>query len=85
MFCGAALTFPNSGYGLLVVAMFRMLIAVVAGGGRVSCAQVLRNSRLSPVFGRLCDIGTPKCRLWRHYSYQFGDTISDDNIGASCH
>lgn len=48
MFCGAALTFPNSGYGLLVVAMFRMVIVVAAGGGRVSCAQVLRNSRLSP-------------------------------------
>ena len=27
---------------------FRMFIVVVAGGGRVSCAQVLRNSRLSP-------------------------------------
>ena len=26
MFCEAALTFPNSGYGLLVVAMFRMVI-----------------------------------------------------------
>ena len=48
MFCGAALTFPNSGYGLLVVAMSRMVIVVVAGGGRDSCAQVLRNSRLSP-------------------------------------
>ena len=85
MFCGAALTFPNSGCGLLVVAMFRMVIALVAGGGRVSCAQVLRNSRLSPASGRLRDIGTPKCRFWRHCSCQFGDTISDDNIGASCH
>ena len=40
MFCGAALTFPGSGDGLLVVAMFRMVIALVAGVGRVSCAQV---------------------------------------------
>ena len=48
MFCGAALTFPGSGDGLLVVAMFRMVIALVAGVGRVSCAQVLRNSRLPP-------------------------------------
>lgn len=54
-------------------------------GGRGSCAQVLRNSRLSPASGRLRGIGTPKCRLWRHFSCQFGDTISDDNIGASCH
>ena len=37
MFCGAALTFPGSGDGLLVVAMFRMVIALVAGVGRVSC------------------------------------------------
>ena len=70
---------------VVVVAMFRMVIVVAAGGGRVSCAQVLRNSRLSPASGRLRDIGTPKCRLWRHCSCQFGDTISDDNIGASCH
>ena len=55
MFCGAALTFPNSGYGLLVVA-FRKVIAVVAGGGRVSFVQVLLNSRLSPASGRLRDI-----------------------------
>ena len=48
MFCGAALTFPGSGDGLLVVAMFRMVIALVAGVGRDSCAQVLRNSRLPP-------------------------------------
>ena len=48
MFRGAALTFPGSGDGLLVVAMFRMVIALVAGVGRVSCAQVLRNSRLPP-------------------------------------
>ena len=47
MFCGAALTFPGSGDGLLVVAMFRMVIALVAGVGRVSCAQVC-NSRLPP-------------------------------------
>ena len=47
MFCGAALTFPGSGDGLLVVAMFRMVIALVAGVGRVSCAQ-LRNLRLPP-------------------------------------
>ena len=47
MFCGAALTFPGSGDGLLVVAMFRMVIALVAGVGRVSCAQVLRNLRLT--------------------------------------
>ena len=47
MFCGAALTFPGSGDGLLVVAMFRMVIALVAGVGRVSCAQ-LYNSRLPP-------------------------------------
>lgn len=47
-FSGAALTFPGSGDGLLVVAMFRMVIALVAGVGRVSCAQVLRNSRLPP-------------------------------------
>ena len=53
MFCGAALTFPGSGDGLLVVAMFRMVIALVAGVGRVSCAQVLRNSRLSPAADRL--------------------------------
>ena len=33
MFCGAALTFPGSGDGLLVVAMFRMVIALVAGVG----------------------------------------------------
>ena len=46
MFCGAALTFPGSGDGLLVVAMFRMVIALVAGVGRVSCAQC--NSRLPP-------------------------------------
>ena len=45
MFCGAALTFPGSGDGLLVVAMFRMVIALVAGVGRVSCA---RNLRLPP-------------------------------------
>ena len=85
MFCGAALTFPNSGYGLLVVAMFRMVIVVAAGWGRGSCAQVLRNSRLSPASGRLREIGTPKCRFWRHCACQFGDTISDDNIGANCH
>ena len=48
MFCGAALTFPGSGDGLLVVAMFRMVIALVAGVGRVSCAQALRNLRLPP-------------------------------------
>ena len=48
MFCGVALTFPGSGDGLLVVAMFRMVIALVAGVGRVSCAQVLRTSRLPP-------------------------------------
>ena len=48
MFRGAALTFPGSGDGLLVVAMFRMVIALVAGVGRVSCAQVLRNLRLPP-------------------------------------
>ena len=47
MFRGAALTFPGSGDGLLVVAMFRMVIALVAGVGRVSCAQ-LYNSRLPP-------------------------------------
>ena len=39
MFCGAALTFPGSGDGLLVVAMFRMVIALVAGVGRVSGAS----------------------------------------------
>ena len=39
MFCGAALTFPGSGDGLLVVAMFRMVIALVAGVGRDSYAQ----------------------------------------------
>ena len=48
MFCGAALTFPGSGDGLLEVAMFRMVIALVAGVGRVSCAQALRYSRLPP-------------------------------------
>lgn len=52
MFCGAALTFPGSGDGLLVVAMFRMVIALVAGVGRVSCAQVLHNSRLRPATSR---------------------------------
>ena len=52
-------------------------------GGRGSCAQVLRNSRLSPASDRLRDIGTPKCRFWRHCACQFGDTISDDNIGAN--
>ena len=35
MFCGAALTFPGSGDGLLVVAMFRMVIALVAGVGLI--------------------------------------------------
>lgn len=48
MFCGAALAFLISGYRLLVMAIFRRVIYLVAGGGRVSCAQVLRNSRLSP-------------------------------------
>ena len=83
MFCGAALTFPNSGYGLLVVVVFRMVIAGDAGGGWVSFVQVFLNSRLSPAFDRLRDIGTPKCRFWRHCACQFGDTISDDNIGAN--
>ena len=48
MFCGAALTFPGSGDGLLVVAMFRMVIALVAGVGRVSCA-----SQFAPASDRL--------------------------------
>ncbi len=55
MFGGAALAFLISGYGLLLVAIFRMVIYLVAGGGRVSCAQVLRNSRLSPASDRLRD------------------------------
>lgn len=45
MFCGAALTFPGSGDGLLVVAMFRMVIALVAGVG--ICAQVPASDRLT--------------------------------------
>ena len=52
MFCGAALTFPGSGDGLLVVAMFRMVIALVAGVGRVSCAQV----QFAPASDRLQDL-----------------------------
>lgn len=51
MFRGAALTFPGSGDGLLVVAMFRMVIALVAGVGRVSCAQVA--SQFAPASDRL--------------------------------
>ena len=47
MFCGAALTFPGSGDGLLVVAMFRMVIALVAGVGRDSCAQARIAQHLS--------------------------------------
>ena len=47
MFCGAALTFPDSGDGLLVVAMFRMVIALVAGVGRDSCAQARIAQHLS--------------------------------------
>lgn len=54
MFCGAALTFPGSGDGLLVVAMFRMVIALVAGVGRDSCAQALRN--FAPASDRLQDL-----------------------------
>ena len=83
MFGGAALALLNSGYSLLLVAMFRMVVVVGAGGGRGSCAQVLRNSRLSPASCRLRGIGIPRCRLWRHCACQFGDTITDDNIGAS--
>ena len=49
MFCGAALTFPGSGDGLLVVAMFRMVIVVAAGGGRVS----LRSGHHRPASDRL--------------------------------
>ena len=52
MFCGAALTFPGSGDGLLVVAMFRMVIALVAGGGRDSCAQ----AQFAPASDRLQDL-----------------------------
>ena len=56
MFCGAALTFPGSGDGLLVVAMFRMVIALVAGVGRVSCAQV----QFAPASDRLpASVGSP--------------------------
>ena len=59
MFCEAALTFPISGYGLLVV-VFRKVIVGDAGGGRVSCAQVLRNSRLSPPSAGLRGMGLPQ-------------------------
>ena len=45
MFCGAALTFPGSGDGLLVVAMFRMVIALVAGVGRVSLLRSTSRAR----------------------------------------